>query len=167
MAAMPKSSAGSSESEEEEDSPSEDCRTLGNKKGPTQKRKPTPQTLVASLAKCSRFLARQNEKSTKKVKIMDYISFEEEKSKGEDINLGDQHRKEKVSVPLEDNKDSTKSLIDNQTILKEPRSHLKILNGLGGYLTSTCACINLLSLEIMNYLKEVVSHLKEMNSGRS
>eukprot|EP01018_Ginkgo_biloba_P040070 Gb_10384 [translate_table: standard] len=165
-AVAPKSSVESSESEEEEDSPSEDCRTSGCKKGSTRKRKPAPQTLAASLAKCNRRSARLKEKSAKKIKIVDYISSEEEKSEGEDTNLGDQHRKEKVSVPLEDNKDSAKSLSDNQTVLKELRSHLKILNGLGGSLTGTCACINLLSLEIANYLKEVVNRLKELNSGR-
>eukprot|EP01018_Ginkgo_biloba_P015385 Gb_29456 [translate_table: standard] len=159
-------SAESFESEEEEDSPSEDCRTSGCKKGSSQKRKTAPQTLTASLAKCSRHSARLKEKSAEKVKIVDYISSEEEKSEGENTNLGDQRRKEKVSVPLEDNKDLAKSLTDNQIVLKELRSHLKILNGLGGSLTGTHACINLLSLEIVNYLKEVVSRLKELNSGR-
>ena len=67
---------------------------------------------------------------------------------------------------MEDNKDSKKTLSDNQIILKELRSHLNILNGLGGSLTGTYACINLISLEITNYLKEVVNRLKKMNSGR-
>eukprot|EP01018_Ginkgo_biloba_P016652 Gb_17438 [translate_table: standard] len=165
-AAAPKSSAKPSVSKEEEDSPSEDCGTSSCKKGSNRKRKSVPQTLAANLAKCSRRSARLKEKSTEKVKIVDYISSEEEKSEGEDTNMGDQCGKEKVSIPLEDNKDSTKIPTNNQAILKELRSHLKILNGLGGSLTGTCACINLLSLEIANYLKEVVSHLKELNSGR-
>jgi len=97
---------------------------------------------------------------------MDYISSSEEKTEREDVNLGDQRRKKKVHVLVEDLKDSIKALPVNQNVLKELRSHLKILNGLGGSLTSTCACINLLSLEITNYLKEVVSRLKELNSGR-
>eukprot|EP01018_Ginkgo_biloba_P001926 Gb_20786 [translate_table: standard] len=50
-------------------------------------------------------------------------------------------------------------------VLEELRCHMKILNGLGGPLTSTCACINLLALEITNYLKEVVNKLKEMGSA--
>eukprot|EP01018_Ginkgo_biloba_P025388 Gb_18449 [translate_table: standard] len=163
--AAPKSTVEPSDSEKE-DSPSEDCGTSGCKKGPNRKRKPVPQTLKTNLAKCSRRSARHNEKSAEKVKIVDYISSEEEKSEGEDTNLGEQRGKEKVLIPLEDNKDSAKITTDNQSVLKELRSHLKILNGLGGSLTGTCACINWLSLEIANYLKEVVSHLKELNSGR-
>eukprot|EP01018_Ginkgo_biloba_P028410 Gb_19322 [translate_table: standard] len=73
--------------------------------------------------------------------------------------------KEKVSDLAKDNRDSSKVLQENQRVLKELRSHLKILNGLGGSLTRTCACINLLTLEIINYLKEVVSHLKELTTG--
>eukprot|EP01018_Ginkgo_biloba_P021711 Gb_02673 [translate_table: standard] len=164
-AIAPESSAEPSISEEE-DSPSEDCGTSGCKKGTNQKRKPVPQTLGANLAKCNRRSAKLKEKSTEKVKIVDYISSEEEKSEGEDTNMGEQCGKEKVSIPLEDNKDSAKIPTDNQSVLKELRSHLKILNGLGGSLISTCACINLLSLEIVNYLKEVVNRLKELNSGR-
>eukprot|EP01018_Ginkgo_biloba_P039011 Gb_11876 [translate_table: standard] len=156
-AVAPKSSAESSESEEEEESPSEDCGTSVCKKGSSQKRKPPPKMLVASLAKCSRRSTKLKEKSAEKVKILDYISSEEEKTEREDVNPGDQRKKEKVSVPVEDIKDSTKALPENQNVLKELRSHLKILNALGGSLTGTCACINLLSLEIANYLKEVVS----------
>lgn len=105
----PKSSAEPSKEEEEEDSPSEDCKTSGCKKGTNHKRKPTSQTLAVNLAKCSRRSTRLKEKSVEKVKIMDYISSEEDKSEGEDTNLVEHRGKEKVSIPLEDNKDPTKS----------------------------------------------------------
>eukprot|EP01018_Ginkgo_biloba_P012752 Gb_08875 [translate_table: standard] len=165
--AAPKSSVESSESVEEEDSPSEDCGILACKRGTSQKQKPLPQTLVISLAKYSKKSSRLQKKSAKKVKIMDYvISSEEEKIEKEDVNPKDLRRKEKDSVPVEENKDTTKVLLENQNILKELRSLLKILNRLGGSMTGTYACINLLSLKITNYLKEVVSCLKELNSGR-
>eukprot|EP01018_Ginkgo_biloba_P012980 Gb_23772 [translate_table: standard] len=106
-------------------------------------------------------------KFVEKVKIVDYVvSSEEAKIEKEDVNPEDLRRKEKDSVPVEENKDTAKVLPENQNVLKELRSHLNILKRLGGSLTGTCACINLLSLEIANYLKEVVSHLKELNSGR-
>eukprot|EP01018_Ginkgo_biloba_P011985 Gb_15585 [translate_table: standard] len=71
--------------------------------------------------------------------------------------------------PLRDSevvKDSTKISYDAQNVIKELKSQLKILNGLGGSLTSTYAYINILALEITNYLKEVVSRLKELNPNR-
>eukprot|EP01018_Ginkgo_biloba_P009698 Gb_25168 [translate_table: standard] len=53
-----------------------------------------------------------------------------------------------------------------QNLVEELKCHLKVLNGLGGSLSSTCACINLLTLEITNYLKEVVKNLKELNFAK-
>eukprot|EP01018_Ginkgo_biloba_P037263 Gb_40874 [translate_table: standard] len=55
---------------------------------------------------------------------------------------------------------------ETQTLTKELRYHLKVLNGLGGSLSSTCACINLLTLEITNYLKEVVKNLKDLSAAK-
>eukprot|EP01018_Ginkgo_biloba_P005172 Gb_38944 [translate_table: standard] len=57
---------------------------------------------------------------------------------------------------------SEKSPADSLSLSKKLRCHLRVLNGLGGSLTSTCACINLLTLEITNYLKEVLKNMKEM-----
>eukprot|EP01018_Ginkgo_biloba_P005387 Gb_27439 [translate_table: standard] len=48
---------------------------------------------------------------------------------------------------------------DSLSLSEELRCHLRVLNGLGGSLTSTCACINLLTLEITNYLKEVGTNI--------
>jgi len=106
-------------------------------------------------------------KSIKKVKIINYVdSSEDEKMEKYDVNLVDTGKNGKDLEPLEEIKDSTKVPSDNKDVIKELKSHLNILNGLGGSLTSTCACINLLALEIANYLKEVVSRLKELKSKR-
>eukprot|EP01018_Ginkgo_biloba_P032820 Gb_35358 [translate_table: standard] len=162
----PISSAESSGLAYDEDSPSEDCGTSVGKKGISRKRKMTPQTLAASLAKCSRRSARLHKKSIGKAKIVDYIaSIEEEKIDKEEAALKIEKGKEKVPDLAKENRDSAKVPQENQRVLKELRSHLKILNGMGGSLTGTFTCINLLTLEIINYLKEVVSRLKEMNTG--
>eukprot|EP01018_Ginkgo_biloba_P038840 Gb_25717 [translate_table: standard] len=136
---LEKGSVESSGLADDEDSPSEDCGTSVGKKGISRKRKMAPQTLSAK----------------------------EEKIDKEDIAPEIQKGKEKVSDLAKETKDSAKVLYDNQRVLKELRSHLKILNGLGGSLTGTCTCINLLTLEIANCLKEVVSRLKEMNTRNS
>eukprot|EP01018_Ginkgo_biloba_P017415 Gb_14636 [translate_table: standard] len=121
---IPKISADSSDSEEEEDSTSENVGVYARKK-------------------------------------------EDEKLEKQNDNLTDSKRVEKDSKPMEEIKDSTKIPPDNQNVLKELKSHLKVLNGLEGSLTGTCAYINLLTLKIANYLKEVVNRLKELNSGGS
>eukprot|EP01018_Ginkgo_biloba_P004816 Gb_20480 [translate_table: standard] len=164
--AAPISSAESFGSADDEDSPpSEDCGTSVGKKGISRKRKTTPQTLAVSLAKCSRRSARLQKKSVGKAKIVDYIASTEEEKTDKEVALKIQKEKEKVPDLAKENRDSAKVPQENQRVLKELRSHLKILNGLGGSLTGTCACINLLTLEIANYLKEVVSRLKELNTG--
>jgi len=165
---IPKTSVDSSDSEEEEDSPSEDDGISTRKKGDSRKRKVAPQVLAASLAKCSRRSSRLQKKSANKVKIINYAdSTEDEKLEKQDDNTADSERVGKDLESAEEIKDSSKIPPDNQNVLKELKSHLKVLNGLGGSLTGICACINLLTLEIANYLKEVVSRLKELNSGRS
>eukprot|EP01018_Ginkgo_biloba_P040074 Gb_10375 [translate_table: standard] len=142
----------------EEDNPSEDSRVSARKRGDIRKRKLAPQVLASSLAKRSRRLSRLQKKSVEKVKIIDYVdSSEDEKMEKDDVNPIDFGKNGKDSEPLEEIKDSTKLPSDNQNVIKELKSHLKISNGLGVSLTSTCACINLLALEIANYLKEVVS----------
>eukprot|EP01018_Ginkgo_biloba_P018721 Gb_24616 [translate_table: standard] len=55
---------------------------------------------------------------------------------------------------------------DSLSLSKELHCHLRVLNGLGGSLTSMCACINLLTLEIINYLKEVLKYMKDMNADK-
>eukprot|EP01018_Ginkgo_biloba_P033438 Gb_00181 [translate_table: standard] len=63
-------------------------------------------------------------------------------------------------------KGPAKGLDGTQTLTKELRCHLKVLNRLGGSLSNTCACINLLTLEITNYLKEVVKNLKDLSVAK-
>lgn len=63
-------------------------------------------------------------------------------------------------------KGPTKGLDGTQTLIEELRCHLKVLNGLGRSLSSTCACINLLTLEITNYLKEVVKNMKDLSAAK-
>lgn len=41
--------------------------------------------------------------------------------------------------------------------------HLRILNSLSGTLTSTCACLNLLVVEITKYLKDAAKGKKDWN----
>eukprot|EP01018_Ginkgo_biloba_P009016 Gb_37325 [translate_table: standard] len=127
------------------------------------KRKPPPRVLVAILAKCNRRCLRLQQKSEEKPKILEFIDTSEE---DKDITNEDKEvetgKGGEESVPR--NLPIRGSPMEPQgtfVVLGELRCHLKILNGLGGHLTSTCACINLLSLEIINYLKEVVSKLKE------
>eukprot|EP01018_Ginkgo_biloba_P011438 Gb_30590 [translate_table: standard] len=68
------------------------------------------------------------------------------------------------SNPIE--KGPAKGLDGTQTLTKELRCHLKVLNGLGGSLSSTYACINLLTLEITYYLKEVVKNMMDLSAAK-
>eukprot|EP01018_Ginkgo_biloba_P038087 Gb_28838 [translate_table: standard] len=164
---VPRTSANS-DSERVEDSSNEDVGVAVRKKGDSRKQKVATQVLVASLAKCSKHSTKLQKKSVNKVKIIDYVdSSEDEKLENHVDKPVDSERVGKDSDPLEEIKDSAKIPPDNHNVLKELKSHLKVLNSLGGSLTGTYACINLLTLEIANYLKEVVSRLKELNSGRS
>eukprot|EP01018_Ginkgo_biloba_P009116 Gb_23834 [translate_table: standard] len=53
------------------------------------------------------------------------------------------------------------SPVDSQPPSKDFLGHLWILNSLSGTLTSTCACLNLLIVEITNYLKEAAKGKKD------
>eukprot|EP01018_Ginkgo_biloba_P003972 Gb_35312 [translate_table: standard] len=59
-----------------------------------------------------------------------------------------------------------KGLDGTQTLTEELRCHLKVLNELGGSLSRTYACINLLTLEITNYLKEEVKNMKNLSVAK-
>lgn len=48
-------------------------------------------------------------------------------------------------------------------VTEEIRCHLRVLNSLGSSLSSTCACVNLLTIEVTNYLKKVLKIMKEKN----
>eukprot|EP01018_Ginkgo_biloba_P024051 Gb_01985 [translate_table: standard] len=104
-----------------------------------------------------------------KHKLVDYVDSSKEDKGGSDNGKDAETGKvleEPVPVSLP-NKGATPKPHGTFTILEELRCHLKILNGVGCPVTSTCACINLPALEITNYLKEVVSKLKDMGSVES
>eukprot|EP01018_Ginkgo_biloba_P009172 Gb_23349 [translate_table: standard] len=104
------------------------------------------------------FLYKSLEKSMHAIKT----ESSEEDQKSEDLeSLGGRSSPPKVSAAAPSVK-SEKSPTDSLFLSEELRCHLWVLNGLGGSLTSTCACINLLTLEITNYLKEVLKNMKEM-----
>eukprot|EP01018_Ginkgo_biloba_P022712 Gb_36500 [translate_table: standard] len=125
-----------SDSEEDSLSQEGDAPVAGSKDGGSKKRKPLSQVLNANLAKCSRRSIRLQKNSLKVAE----------------------------ADPVE--KGPAKGLDGTQTLTEELRCHLKVLNGLGGSLSSTCACRNLLTLEITNYLKEVVKNLKDLSAAK-
>eukprot|EP01018_Ginkgo_biloba_P025387 Gb_18450 [translate_table: standard] len=86
-------------------------------------------------------------------------STEEEKEDsdiGKSVDVGKIAKDVGPEIPV---KGPVKDPDGTNDMLEDLKCHLKVLNGLGGSLTSTCACINLLTLEITNYLKEVVNNL--------
>eukprot|EP01018_Ginkgo_biloba_P000131 Gb_34442 [translate_table: standard] len=100
-------------------------------------------------------------KLVEKSKVMDFVeSIEEE------IEDSDARKSVEVGKYVKDvgpgilDKYSTKGPNGTHNLVEDLKCHLKFLNGVGGYLTSTCTCINLLTLEITNYLKEMVSNMK-------
>eukprot|EP01018_Ginkgo_biloba_P039864 Gb_34704 [translate_table: standard] len=160
-----------SESEDEDDSMGKDISKDLSKGDDVRslKRKPPPQVMVTSLAKCSKRSSRLQQKSKEKPKILDFVDTSEE-----DKDRTNEDKEAETGKGVEESMPRTlprRGLpMDPQgtfTILEELRCHLKIMNGIGGPLSSTCACNNLLALEITNYLKEVVSKLKEMGSIKS
>eukprot|EP01018_Ginkgo_biloba_P008605 Gb_40389 [translate_table: standard] len=58
------------------------------------------------------------------------------------------------------------SLDDSHHPSKDLLCHLRILNSLSGSLTSTCACLNLLVMEITKYLKDAAKGMKDWNVGK-
>eukprot|EP01018_Ginkgo_biloba_P026758 Gb_40311 [translate_table: standard] len=108
--------------------------------------------------------SKPSQKLEEKNKIVDYIdTSKEDKGKIDDDKDAEIGKGVEYYVPR--NLPRRGRMLEpymNFIVLEELRCHLKILNGLRGPLTSTYACINLLALEITNYLKEVVSKMKEM-----
>eukprot|EP01018_Ginkgo_biloba_P036070 Gb_27273 [translate_table: standard] len=102
-----------------------------------------------------------------KNKVEDYVdSSEEEKDESDIEKTVDLGKSSKEKEPKYHGRSSAPESYGTNKVLEELKCHLKILNGLGGPLMSTCACINVLSLEITNYLKEVVNKLKELSSEK-
>eukprot|EP01018_Ginkgo_biloba_P004543 Gb_07994 [translate_table: standard] len=123
-----------------------------------RKRK-TPAVLSASLAKCSWRSTRLQRKSLGTPSPMDVVESSEEENDTMEPNSPDEKKSpQKSSLAALSGKEVSSR---NPLVNEDLRSHLRVLNSLGISLTSTCACVNLLTLEIRNYLKEVLSILKE------
>eukprot|EP01018_Ginkgo_biloba_P016956 Gb_16897 [translate_table: standard] len=86
---------------------------------------------------------------------------EEERKSDEPSLPGDKNNPQKgyVASPYE----NFKSPGDPLLLTEELRCHLIILNSLGSSLLSMRAYVNLMTLEITNYLKEVLKFMKEKN----
>eukprot|EP01018_Ginkgo_biloba_P028000 Gb_41589 [translate_table: standard] len=154
------------DSEGDSRSPERNCPATNPKEKGSRKRKPPAQVLSANIAKCNRRSSRLQRKTAEKIKLMDDAESSEEDQKSNNLeSLGGRSSPSKVTVatPLEK---SAKSSEGSHSLSEELHCHLRVLNGLGGSLTSTCACINLLTLEITNYLKEVLKNMKDMNAAK-
>eukprot|EP01018_Ginkgo_biloba_P024198 Gb_34078 [translate_table: standard] len=125
---------------------------------------PPLQVLVANLAKCSRRSSHLQKKLVEKPKVVDNVEStveeKEDSDAGKTIDVG---KSAKDVGPRILDKGPVKELDGNHNVVEDLKCHLKILNGLEGSLMSTCTCINLLALEITNYLKEVLINLKELS----
>eukprot|EP01018_Ginkgo_biloba_P021768 Gb_21503 [translate_table: standard] len=127
-----------------------------------RKRKLPAQVLSAILAKCSRRSSRLQRKSTSNPSLLDMVeTFEEERKLDEPSLSGGKKNPQKgfAATPFE----NVKSPGDPLLLTEELICHLRVLNSLGSPLSSMCACVNLLALEIMNYLKKVLKFMKEKN----
>eukprot|EP01018_Ginkgo_biloba_P029318 Gb_29174 [translate_table: standard] len=162
-----KSSTVISDTKEDSKSQGEDIPFDGSKKDGVQKRKPPPQVLTANLAKCSRRSTRLQKKLAEKSKVVDFVEPTEEIEDSNTRKSVEVGKSTKDVGPGISDKGSAKGPDGTHNLMEDLKCHLKLLNSLGGSLTSTCACINLLTLEITNYLKEVVSNLKELSSTRN
>eukprot|EP01018_Ginkgo_biloba_P018548 Gb_27292 [translate_table: standard] len=152
--------SGDSNSEAEDDSGSEEklSRAKFPKDKGSRKRK-TPMVLSSSLAKYSQRSTRLQQKSLGTPSLLDVAdSSEEEKILVEPSSSSGKNCLQKSpTTTLSGKEASPRTPLVNEDL----RSHLRVLNSLGTSLTSTCACVNLLTLEIRNYLKEVLIILKE------
>eukprot|EP01018_Ginkgo_biloba_P010904 Gb_24794 [translate_table: standard] len=146
----------------------EDTPLVGSKEGGARKRKPPLQILTASLAKCSRRSSRLQKKTIDKAKVVDFVESSEEDHNDSDVGKNTERgcSINEVGTSPSD-KGPTKDPDGTQNLVEELKCHLKVLHGLGGSLYSTCVCINLLTLEITNYLKAVVSNLEDLSSAKN
>eukprot|EP01018_Ginkgo_biloba_P016452 Gb_37272 [translate_table: standard] len=155
---------GDSTSEEDGDSESQEKESLvknPNFKG-GRKRKTPVQVLSTSLAKCSRRSSRLQWKSVGKPSLLDAADTSEEER-----NLEEPNPPGGKNSPLKGPAAAPSKKVESPggplLFTEELRCHLRVLNSLGSSLSSTCACVNLLTMEITNYLKEVLKLVKEKN----
>eukprot|EP01018_Ginkgo_biloba_P013007 Gb_10057 [translate_table: standard] len=137
--------------EEDSDNKGGDIPLEVSKKDGIQKRKPLPQVLTANLAKCSWRSTRLQNKSVDKSKVVDFMESIEEEMEDSDarksVEVGNPTKDVGTGIP---DKGFMKGLDGTHNLVEDLKCHLKVLNGLGGSMTSTYSCINLLTLEITN-----------------
>jgi len=159
--------SGGSTSEEDEDS---DCQEKDSpEKIPTgkggRKRKTPVQVLSSSLAKCSRRSSRLQRKLGGKPSLLDVAESSEEERVVEEPSLVG-GKSSPVKGPATDPSENVESPGEPFMVTEELKCHLRVLNSLGSSLSSTCACVNLLTIEVTNYLKEVLKIMKDKNLGK-
>eukprot|EP01018_Ginkgo_biloba_P014703 Gb_27246 [translate_table: standard] len=145
-----------SESDADEDSESQGMVSpvIAPKEKEGKKRK-----LNDSLAKSSRRSYRLQRKTAGKSNVIVDAgsSDEEQKIDTAQGKIGrSSPTKSAAAIPSEKGEGS-----DSQPPSEDFLGHLRILNSLSGTLTSTCACLNLLIVEITNYLKEAAKGKKD------
>eukprot|EP01018_Ginkgo_biloba_P020764 Gb_07279 [translate_table: standard] len=159
--------SGGSTSEEDEDS---DCQEKNSsEKTPTgkggRKRKTPVQVLSSSLAKCSRRSSRLQRKLGGKPSLLDVAESSEEERAVEDPSPTGS-KSIPVKGPAANPSENVESPGGPFMVTEELKCHLRVLNSLGSSLSSTCACVNLLTIEVTNYLKEVLKIMKDKNLGK-
>ena len=156
------SNADSSDSDSEAEGDSRSQEKLSRAKFPKDKggrKRKTPTVLIASLEKCSQRSTRLQQKSMGTPSLLDMAeSSKEEKIPIEPSLPGGNNCPQKSPTAALSRKEA---IPENPLVNEDLRSHLRVLSSLGTSLTSTCAYVNLLTLEIRNYLKEVLIILKE------
>eukprot|EP01018_Ginkgo_biloba_P031174 Gb_36132 [translate_table: standard] len=159
--------SGGSTSEEDEDS---DCQEKNNmEKTPIgkggRKRKNPVQVFSSSLAKCSRRSSRLQWKLGGKPSLLDVAESSEEERVVEDPSPTGS-KINPVKGPAANPVENVESPGGPFMVTEELKCHLRVLNSLGSSLSSTCACVNLLTIEVTNYLKEVLKIMKDKNMGK-
>eukprot|EP01018_Ginkgo_biloba_P038988 Gb_36378 [translate_table: standard] len=160
--------AGPSKGEEDGDSESQEKESpvkIPIVKG-GRKRKTPAHVLSSNLAKCSRRSSRLQQKLVGKASLQDVADSSEEERNLEDptppsgkISPPKGPAAATATAPAEKEESPGGPLM----VTEELRCHLRVLNSLGSSLSSTCACANLLTIEVTNYLKEVLKIMKEKN----
>eukprot|EP01018_Ginkgo_biloba_P000311 Gb_34980 [translate_table: standard] len=120
-----------------------------------KKRKPPPQVLSANLAKSSRRSTRLQRKSAEKVNVIVDASSSEEDHK---INTAQVKEGRSCNDSIGEGEGSPD---DSPHPSEDLLGYLWILNSLSGTLTSTCAYLNFLIVEIMKYLKDAAKGKKD------
>eukprot|EP01018_Ginkgo_biloba_P032039 Gb_30895 [translate_table: standard] len=132
----------------------------------SKKRKPPPQVLSANIAKCSRRSTRLQWKTVGISNVVvDADSSEEDHKSDVPRSMDGRNSPLKGSAVAPSRKDAENPAGPHH-LSEELRCHLRVLNGLSGSLSSTCACLNLLAVELTKHLKDVAKEMKDLNSRK-